>query len=313
MSLENQNFDSIDELRSIVLGENIASITELDALEHLAYSSLDGAPVSRILEVSYSVAPGYLGFMLVEEGDSKPETAPAVVLSMHAGDTDDPFFSLCYDSKNTLCETILSDKRSQTKNIFHAMNVLQVLQNNSELNPLGEGELAVVNQLARYLQTIESIGDNPVTVSGPSVHFTDVVRQIVRKKCSAIQHTREVRGKIGSCLDISIVGAEYEQIDGSEFIPPEERYPLLQINLEDRQSGLLTNYISLATGERICDSTPISDEFVKGTNESYISDDEDYVQIEADDIIAMSMSGLDGDSIEKLATAIRQLGLHNLY
>jgi hypothetical protein len=317
MSLENQNFDSVDELRRIVLGENIASISELEALEKLAYSSLDGAPVSRILEVNYCVAPGYLGFMLVEEDDLNPETAPAVVLSMHAGDTDDPYFLLSYDSQNTLRETVLSGERSQTENIFHAMNILQEVLHDRITAPLSGAEVAVVNRLASFLKVAEGIDDDTVATTGPTteptVHFTDVVRQIVRQKCSAIQHTREASGNIGDGQEITIVAADYEQVEGSEPLELEERYPLLQINLMDRASGLLTYYLSLATGERICDTTPLSDDNSPGANEFYISDDEDHVQFEADDIIAVSMSGLNGDSINRLANAIRQLGLHNLY
>lgn len=311
MSIENPANNPVEELRRIVLGENIASITEMDALESLAFQTLDGAPVSRVLEVNYSVSPGYLGFMLVEEDDLRPETPPAVVLSMHAGDTDDPYFSLTYDSSNQLCETVLSGERSQTENIFHAMNILQEVLHNRNTEPLSGAEAAVVNGLASFLKVAEGIDDDSATTTGPTVHFTDVVRQIVRQKCTAIQHTREVSGSIGDGQEITIVAAEYEQVEGSEPLEPEERYPLLQINLIDRPSGLLTYYLSLATGERICDTTPLSDDNGPGANEFYISDYEDYIQIEADDIIAVSLSGIDRYAVVSLSAAVRKLGLLN--
>jgi hypothetical protein len=311
MSIENQNSDSTDELRRLVLGDELASESDIEALENLAYASVEGAPTSKILEVNYSVSPGYLSFMLLEESDTRDGTSPATVVSLHEGNTDDPFFSLCYDSNNNLCEPILSGKRSASENVFQGINILYEILSGDELGDISSDEEIAINNIMSFLNTVEGVKQDRVYTRGLTTPFTETIKKIVLEKCTAIQHVKEVNGNIGNGQEISIITADYEHIRGGHILSPDEQYPLLQVNLQDRKTSMLSYYLSLATGERVCDTSPIEDEYTEAIREFYISDDDDAVQVEADDIIANAMSAFDKRILESLSSAIVQLSINN--
>lgn len=302
--------DPTEELRRLVLGDTLATNSDIEEFEALAYAAIEGAPVSTIREIEYSVAPGYLGLMLVEEDDLPAHKKPTVVLSMHAGDTDNPYFSVTYDSDNRLCDLLRQADLSTVENVFWANSILYELLTNYNGTPLSFEEIKVIARLQAFIKSIEGINDDSFLISGPTIHFADVVREIVRDKCIAVQSVREIGDRLPDGREIGIVTASYEPMNGVEILAPESQFPLLQVNLKDTPARMISYYLSLATGVRECDSAPIRDEAAIDNKELYAAfDDTIETQAEADEIISNTMRGIDKDTLDKLTLAVLQLSV----
>jgi hypothetical protein len=315
MSIEKQNQDPSDDLRRLIYGEEFATPQEIKGLETAAHDALAGSPTAILQEVFYESNGGYLTFCINQEDDTDPEST-GVTYSIHAGDTEDPYISLSYNADNLLIYPVLSGRRSTEENIFHAVNIMQGIMSDPNLEP-ELIETAVFQKILDLIRTISNpVGDQiPQTPKTESVSYLDAIRAIVKQKSVAEHHIREICQPIGENRVISVIDCVLVPVDDSVQTASLDQYPSLQINLTDTASGMLSFYLAFASGNKVGDRAPLHDNddaiddavITEATAEKF----SDQTMDEADSILADSKPGISKELIHELTAAVFALTLAN--